>query len=144
MKAKDIAEIISQEIASRRILIVEDDESDAILASKALQGFDVTSDWVKSGEAAQQIVSETRYNLALVDIKLPRMNGLQFCQWLRAHYPDVKCVLLTGVVDNLMRDLALDDHFAVMKKPMSDDNVRLVLESIDSRNSTISNTAQTN
>lgn len=133
MNSTEIAELIVQQKANRRILIVEDSADDAILASISLAGINAVLDWAASGEEAQRMVSTTRYDLALVDIKLPVMNGLQFGQWLRANYPSVKIVLLTGIVDNLMQNLALDNHFTIMKKPMSADNVKLISQSIESR-----------
>lgn len=66
------------------VLIVDDHPTNLKLARCVLTdgGFEVRT--CESGEEALQLIGERRPDLVLVDIALPGMTGLEFCQRLRA------------------------------------------------------------
>jgi twitching motility two-component system response regulator PilG len=69
----------------RRILIVEDEESllklESILLSS--RGYNVTG--VKDGLAALQMLSENSFDLVLLDIMMPGIDGFEVCSRIRAN-----------------------------------------------------------
>ncbi len=69
---------------STRILVVEDDDVNLMIAEHILQkeGFDVTS--VNNGEEAISIVEEERFDMILMDIEMPIMDGLEATPIIRA------------------------------------------------------------
>jgi DNA-binding NarL/FixJ family response regulator len=51
------------------------------------------------GEALDQILS-TNPDVAILDVELPDGNGVEVGRDIRSHCPDVKCVMLTGIMDD--------------------------------------------
>jgi DNA-binding response OmpR family regulator len=67
-----------------RILIAEDDQDIRELVVLTLQfnGFDVES--VEDGEAAVKAAQSNRFDLILMDVRMPRMTGYEACRQLKA------------------------------------------------------------
>jgi DNA-binding response OmpR family regulator/HPt (histidine-containing phosphotransfer) domain-containing protein len=79
-----------------RILLVEDDELIIGVLEKALTQQNYSVDTATNGQIGWELVATYRYDLIILDIELPKLNGIEFCQRLRAqHYP-VAVLLLTA------------------------------------------------
>ncbi|WP_320169193.1 response regulator [Maridesulfovibrio sp.] len=79
-----------------RILLV-DDESELVsaLAERlSFRGFE--ADWACSGEEAVQKVEQNDYDLAVLDVKMPRMSGLELRRILRELKPEMKYIFVSG------------------------------------------------
>ncbi|MCC6657900.1 MAG: response regulator [Rhodocyclaceae bacterium] len=107
---------------SKRILIV-DDEPNIVVSLEFLmkrEGFEVAV--AGDGETALRLIEEKRPDLVLLDIMLPKKNGFEVCQAIRAN-PDwqaVKVVMLTakGRDTEVAKGTALGAD-AYMTKPFS-------------------------
>jgi diguanylate cyclase (GGDEF)-like protein len=80
-----------------RILLVEDDESLADLIKKTLierQNYVVDS--AKDGYAGLELANAFEYDLILLDLMLPKLNGIDFCQSLRNKGDRTPILLLTA------------------------------------------------
>jgi len=79
-----------------KLLVVDDEERFlATLAQRlGLRDFDVTA--VSSGEAAIERAGRERFDLALVDLKMPGMSGDRVLSALKAQHPYLEVVMLTG------------------------------------------------
>lgn len=71
-----------------RILVVEDDTQLAEVLSEALLRRHYTVDVAKDGEAAWQWVKLVKYHLIVLDLGLPKLDGIRFCQRLRGTTAD--------------------------------------------------------
>jgi CheY-like chemotaxis protein len=96
-------------MANKRILIV-DDEPNAIKACAGmlrLAGFDAYG--TTSGTEAIQLYKSTGFDLALVDLKMPEMDGLKVLAALREYNPKAAVVILTayGTKENVVEALRL-------------------------------------
>jgi len=82
-----------------RLLIVDDD--DAILRSLSrilrLEGYDV--DTARTGLEAIEKSKTNFYNLALLDIKLPDMEGTELLRRMHETYPKMIKIMITGYPD---------------------------------------------
>ncbi|MBA3008892.1 MAG: sigma-54 dependent transcriptional regulator [Proteobacteria bacterium] len=80
----------------RKILLVDDEER--LLSSMAqrltLLGFEAIK--ASSGTQAIEIASKTQIDMAIVDLKMPDMDGLMTITRLKEILPDLRTVLLTG------------------------------------------------
>jgi len=99
-----------------RILIAEDDEvlADGLARSLRQSGYAVDS--VKTGSEADSALTASEFDLLILDIGLPRMNGLEVLRRLRGRDSRVPVLLLTALdgVDDRVRglDLGADDYLA--------------------------------
>ncbi|MGP1373860.1 MAG: response regulator transcription factor [Almyronema sp.] len=79
-----------------RILLVEDDNHLAASLSEALSAQRYTVDVAYDGETAWQHIKMLPYDLMLMDVTLPQLNGLALCQRLRSHGVDSPVLMLTA------------------------------------------------
>ncbi|MDY6240897.1 MAG: response regulator transcription factor [Prevotella sp.] len=104
----------------KRILLAEDEENIADFVSRGLQSFGYEVDSVRRGdEAWQRLEARQDYNLALLDIRMPGMTGLEVCQRLREQQGyQLPVLMLTalGTTDDIVLGLqaGADDY---MVKP---------------------------
>jgi len=97
-----------------RILIVEDDAllADGLAASLKQAGYGV--DWARNGEEADYILSQQDYDLTVLDLGLPRMDGFQVLRRLRERRPQAPVLILTArdALDDRVKglDLGADDY----------------------------------
>jgi DNA-binding response OmpR family regulator len=79
-----------------KILLVDDEKKFAVMLSKrlALRGIEV--DYVFSGEDAVKKVEGYRYDLAILDVKMPGIGGIELQRKLRKLDPGLKFIFLTG------------------------------------------------
>ena len=97
-----------------RILIVEDDElvADALKRGLAESGF--TVDRVASGEKAELALTQEAFDVAVIDIGLPGIDGLTLVRRLRRAGRDTPVLILTardGLADRVdALDLGADDY----------------------------------
>lgn len=76
-----------------RILLVEDDRMIAEGVRKALRSDGFAVDWVQDGEAALTAVGGEPYDLMLLDLGLPKRDGLDVLKSLRAKATPCLCSL---------------------------------------------------
>jgi DNA-binding response OmpR family regulator len=97
-----------------RILVVEDDPRLGPSLKKGLEGNHYAVDLVADGEDAVLMASITPYDLVILDILLPGLNGLDVCKDLRERGQSVPILLLTalGEVEDRVKglDLGADDY----------------------------------
>ncbi len=83
----------------QRILLVEDEPSlqTAIKMNLELEGYEV----VTAGDGLEAIkkFGEQRFNIAILDIMLPEMDGLAVCEQIRLDNPDIPILFLTAKDD---------------------------------------------
>ena len=97
-----------------RLLLVEDDRmiGESVCEGLAHEGY--TVDWVHDGHAAQAAVEAVPYAAVLLDLGLPRRDGLEVLRSLRARRNDVPVLVITArdaVSDRVMGlDAGADDY----------------------------------
>ena len=101
------------------ILIVEDDMNINGLLKEALEKADYLCTQAFSGTEARMLLAMNRYSVVLLDLMLPKMDGLEVCQQIR-EFSNVPIVMLTAKGEDMDKILGLeygaDDY---MTKPFS-------------------------
>ena len=97
-----------------RILLVEDDARLGPSLKKGLEGAHYAVDLVTDGEEALSAALVVLYDLVILDVLLPGLNGFKVCQELRVRGREMPILLLTalGAVDQRVNglDLGADDY----------------------------------
>lgn len=114
--------------ASKRVLIAEDSSVIQNLARKILefQNYDITA--VKNGEQVLQILAKEDFNILLLDINMPVMDGMECVRQVRA-LPDaakagVPIVAITGNAKNYTEEEFKTAGFNdVLVKPLNFDRL---------------------
>src|SRR6266403_376762 len=83
-------------MAKARILIVDDEESARELFAELLQRWGYDVDQTADGHAALKIAAETRPDVIISDLVMPKLDGLALVRALRAEQPDTPVVIITG------------------------------------------------
>ncbi len=82
-----------------RILIVDDEPDLRTLLAHVLQnaGYEVKE--ASDGEEAINNLKNQKYDLALLDIQMPLVNGIQVLKYIKQNTPKTKAIMLTGYAD---------------------------------------------
>jgi two-component system copper resistance phosphate regulon response regulator CusR len=103
-----------------RILIAEDDSALASFVKKGLDAEHYAVDVSNDGEQARAMAGEFDYDLVVLDLSLPRLDGVAILRYLRTRKPSMPILVLTGrtrVEDRVQcLDLGADDYLG---KPFS-------------------------
>lgn len=78
------------------ILVLDDDEHVAETLQMILLARGYRVRVAHSAEEAIETIADWEPDLAIVDVMLPRMNGIQFAEVLRSNYPNCQLVLVSG------------------------------------------------
>jgi len=117
---------------AHRVLIIDDDAVNRRLAQVMFQKLGWCVETVDSGERALLHLAAHRYNLVLLDISMPGMNGMDVCQRIRA---DPRLVELRVIAYTAHALLAEQEHFLasgfddVLLKPISFQGVQELIMS---------------
>ena len=107
-------------MTTRRALIVEDNREIAALVRLHLRDVQCEADIACDGRRGLEFVSRRRYDLVVLDLMLPEMDGLALCREIRALPGYVPILMLTAKSTELDRVLGLEmgaDDYLV--KPFS-------------------------
>ena len=105
----------------KKILIAEDNDSNYILMTYILKKY-YQFERAKNGQEAVEMAEKNTYDIVLMDIKMPIMNGLEATKAIKEKFPDLPIVALTANAFDSDRQLALEagcNDF--LSKPVSSD-----------------------
>jgi len=84
-----------------RLLVVEDDLQIGTLLESGLRANGHTVEWARTGAAAIELVDQQSFELVLLDLGLPDIDGVQVCREIRLREPDCVLVMLTARRDEM-------------------------------------------
>ena len=79
-----------------RIMLVDDEVEFVVTVAERLKLRGIDADWAASAEDALEMARGKRYDLAVLDVKLPRISGLELRDRLARDNPHMKFIFLTG------------------------------------------------
>lgn len=118
-----------------RILLVDDEETLLEYMSKRLlkKGFTVKAAF--SGEEAVEVAEQEHFDVAIVDLKMPGIDGVETQKRLHKVQPFLQCIVLTGhgSIDSALES-GQEDAFRYLLKPVDyDDLVSNIKEAYDKK-----------
>ena len=103
----------------KRILVAEDNDSNFILMSYILKK-DYQYERAKNGQEAVDMIEAGGFDIVLMDVKMPLMDGLEATKIIKEKHPDLPIIALTANAFDSDRQLSLSagcDDF--LSKPVS-------------------------
>jgi signal transduction histidine kinase/CheY-like chemotaxis protein/HPt (histidine-containing phosphotransfer) domain-containing protein len=82
-----------------RVLVAEDDRTNQLVVTKMLQEFDAEIRIVEDGQQTVEALEEAKYDIVLMDLRMPNMDGLTATRAIRAHggkYASLPIIALTA------------------------------------------------
>ncbi len=118
---------------AERILVVDDEPHILELCRRALtkQGYEV--DTALNAEEALKLADGKKFDVVLLDIRMPGMDGLTLAQKIKETHPDIVTVFMTGYADLNMAIKAVEEgaHGFVTKPFGVDEIVNAVRQAIE-------------
>jgi DNA-binding NtrC family response regulator len=114
--------------AAPRVLIVEDEPRlrEMLIANINEMGMEPTG--AGSAESALKLLEQQAFSTAVVDLNLPGMGGMDFCQRVRQRWPLVQIIILTGFGDLEAAKRAIRlEAVDFLTKPCGMDNLEAAL-----------------
>jgi cyclic di-GMP phosphodiesterase len=82
-----------------RTLIVDDEPGVRSLVAKIVSRMENVCEMAETAEDALERLAHERFDIALLDIRLPGMDGLALAREIQTHHPDVALVMITGTTN---------------------------------------------
>lgn len=107
-----------------QVLVVDDEDDYRDTLVKRMQRRNYTVRGARDGQEALQMMDETPADLVLLDMRMPRMNGMQTLLQLRERHPAAKVILVTGhACAETARNGLLHGAYDYMLKPVTLDQI---------------------
>ncbi|MDP3587892.1 MAG: response regulator [Sulfuricurvum sp.] len=114
--------------AEGNVLIVEDNKINQLVARDMLKSFGLTVTIVDNGKKAVENVKNGSYDLILMDLQMPIMDGFESTRKIREFNKDIPIVALSAAVmeqdKELTIDVGMNDH---LPKPIDMDELQRIL-----------------
>jgi DNA-binding NtrC family response regulator len=81
---------------SIKVLLVDDEEDYVRTMAERMEMRDMGSDVALSGEAALAMVEEDLPDVMVLDLRMPGIGGMEVLGKVKAEYPDLQVIILTG------------------------------------------------
>ena len=91
----------------KKILIAEDNDSNYILMTYILKKY-YQFERAKNGQEAVEMAEKNTYDIVLMDIKMPIMDGLEATKAIKEKFPNLPIIALTANAFDSDRQLALE------------------------------------
>ncbi len=117
----------------KKILIVEDELAIGELCRRVLTGEGFEVDIAVNGRIAQDILEKKQYDLYLLDIRTPEINGIELYQWLKEKHPQLanRVIFTSGsVVDKDIRIFLGQTSRPFLSKPFTSDELKAIVREI--------------
>ena len=116
---------------TKKILVVDDNLGFLELMKRLFKKAGHMIVTVDSAEEAEHILRyDEKISLIITDLKMPWLNGLEFCRRVKTSKPDLKIYALSGCVNNFdMNELEDAGFDGIYQKPISKVNLEEIIKS---------------
>jgi DNA-binding NtrC family response regulator len=82
-----------------RVLVVDDEDALRTVLGNELSGEGYEVDTASDGDEAISKVQNKKFDLLLLDIKMPKVDGFEVLRFVKKNMPAMKVIMLTGFAD---------------------------------------------
>ncbi len=115
----------------KRVLIVDDEKVIRDFLTRLLNFHELMVQSADSGEAAIAIVKNNSFDIVFLDVRMPRMNGLETMREIKKIIPEATFVMMTGyAVDDLLTEAEKEGAVAAIRKPFEISEITEVIKNM--------------
>jgi DNA-binding NtrC family response regulator len=85
--------------SGREVLIVEDEMRLRNMLNQALKEMGFNATLAPSAESAAKLLAQRSFDIMMLDLNLPGMDGIEFLEGVRERHKDIQVIILTGFGD---------------------------------------------
>ncbi len=114
---------------SQMALVVDDEEIIRYVLSEDLEEIGYECVQASSGQSALEQLASQRFQVVMLDIRMPGVNGLEVLKTIRASYPDTCVIMISAlanpdVADRAVRSMGAD---AFVSKPWHNEELQMII-----------------
>jgi DNA-binding NtrC family response regulator len=111
-----------------RILVVDDEEIVIRSCLRILSGGNFQVDAARDGLEALRAIDENGYDVLILDIKMPKMDGMEVLRRVKEAHPDIDVIMITGLheITTAVQAMKLG-AFDYLPKPFDPEELELVV-----------------
>jgi DNA-binding response OmpR family regulator len=112
-------------LKKNRVLVVDDEKNIRLTIAQSLEKLDLEVENAVNGEEALQKIRQQDFQLVLLDLKLPGMDGMEVLRKVRSFDKRIKILIITahGTVENAVEAMKLG-AVDFIQKPFTPDEIR--------------------
>ncbi len=116
---------------ARPILIVDDEKNVRLTLAQALEPLEFEIATAADGEEALAKLGEKQFELILLDLKMPGMDGMEVLRRVRASRPNIKIIIITahGTIDSSVEAMKLG-AVDFIQKPFAANEIRELVRKV--------------
>ena len=132
---------MAQKITAAKILVADDEEDFRVTLETVLGGEGHSIMTAEDGAAAINLCQEHPFDVVLLDVRMPRVDGIEVLKFIKENYIDTQVIMLTGVDDvRIAVDCMKSGAFYYVTKPYTiDDLLSLLNRALEQRSLVIEN-----
>ncbi len=112
-----------------RLLIVDDEKVIREGVERSLSGRDYLIAKAESGEAGIEMIEQNGYDIVLLDLMMPGIDGFGVLDWIKQNRPRIEVIVITGFATVSKAVTAMKQGaFDFVGKPFTPDYIRIVVE----------------
>jgi len=118
----------------KRILVVDDEKNIRLTLTQALESDEWQTDTAVNGEEALQKLQESEFDLMLLDLKMPGIDGMEVLRHVAEDRPDVRVVIITayGTIESAVEAMKLG-AVDYLQKPFVPTDIRELVSRVIAR-----------
>lgn len=114
------------------ILVVEDEDIHCLILKRLLESNGYLVLIASNGVEGLEIMRTSKVDLAIVDLEMPLMNGMEFTKWVKGINPNFPVIIVTAHAANFSPQEILEANVeALIQKPIvADELLKIIGHSI--------------
>ncbi|WP_316833635.1 response regulator [Pedobacter nutrimenti] len=127
-KTPDITWVGHRSLPDFDLLIVDDNPVNLLVASHQLDRFGIKADQASSGYAALKRMEEKKFDVVLVDLHMPGMDGYELSKRIQLEYPQTKVIVFTAdILEEVRTRLGQIGVLHILSKPFKPEEMHELL-----------------
>jgi len=113
-----------------KVLLVDDETKFAMMLAKRLALRGIDTDYVFTGEEALAMAVNSRYDVAILDVKMPGIGGIELGRKLSGLVPGIKFIFVTGHGSETNFEIGSGEAAYYLAKPLQIEELIEILHKV--------------